>query len=71
MPEIREVTDLDGAWDAAEYPVLMGDYRRGETLSAWESTPVVPGTPVAAPTPIFRKLDDSVVEEEIARLTTP
>ncbi|MFN8078160.1 MAG: methionine--tRNA ligase [Kineosporiaceae bacterium] len=71
MPEIREVTDLDGAWDGAEYPVLMGDYRRGETLSAWASIPVIPGTPVAAPSPVFRKLDDSIVEEEIARLTAP
>ncbi len=66
QPEIREVDDLDGG---PGYPVLMGDYRRGETVAAWESTPIVPGTPVAAPTPIFRKLDDSVVAEELARLT--
>jgi methionyl-tRNA synthetase len=30
--------------------------------------PVVPGTPIAAPTPVFTKLDDSVVETEIARM---
>jgi methionyl-tRNA synthetase len=28
----------------------------------------VPGTPVPPPAPIFRKLDDSVVAEELARL---
>jgi methionyl-tRNA synthetase len=28
----------------------------------------VPGTPVAKPTPIFTKLDPSVVDEELARL---
>jgi methionyl-tRNA synthetase len=28
----------------------------------------VPGTPVPAPVPVFTKLDDSVVAEEIARL---
>jgi methionyl-tRNA synthetase len=65
MPQIREVDDLDGG---PGYPVLMGDYRRGETVSAWESVPVAAGTPIAAPTPIFTKLDDSVVAEELARL---
>ncbi len=69
MPQIREVTDLDGSWGGDTYPVLMGDYRRGETLSAWRSRPIVPGTPIAAPDPVFRKLDDSVVTEELARLT--
>jgi methionyl-tRNA synthetase len=65
MPEIREVDDLDGG---PGYPVLMGDYRRGETLDAWQRSAIVPGTPMPAPSPIFRKLDDSVVAEEIARL---
>jgi len=65
LPEIREVEDLDGG---PGYPVLMGDYRLGETLAAWESTPIVPGTPVPPPSPIFRKLDESVIEEELARL---
>jgi methionyl-tRNA synthetase len=68
LPEIREVSDLDGGPD---YPVLMGDYRLGETLAAWESTPIVPGTPVPAPTPIFTKLDESVIGEELARLGQP
>ncbi len=48
--------------------MLTGDYHLGETLSGWAPAAVVPGTPVPAPTPIFRKLDDSVVEEELARL---
>jgi methionyl-tRNA synthetase len=65
MPRIDEVDDLDGG---PGYPVLQGDYRLGETLQAWSSVPVVPGTPVPAPVPIFRKLDDSVVEEERRRL---
>jgi methionyl-tRNA synthetase len=65
QPEIREVDDLDGG---SPYPVLMGDYRVGKTLAAWASTPIVPGTPIAAPTPVFRKLDDSVVTEELARM---
>jgi len=65
LPEIREVDDLDGG---PGYPVLMGDYRLGETMAAWASSPIVPGTVIPAPSPIFRKLDDSVVEEELARL---
>jgi methionyl-tRNA synthetase len=65
MPEIREVEDLDGG---PGYPILTGDYRRGETLPAWGPAPIVPGTPVPPPSPVFRKLDDSVVEEELARL---
>ena len=27
-----------------------------------------PGTPLSPPTPVFRKLDESIVEEELARL---
>ncbi|MBT8225328.1 MAG: methionine--tRNA ligase [Dactylosporangium sp.] len=62
MPEIREVEDLDGG---PSYPVLMGDYSVGVR---WESTPVEAGQPLSAPKPVFRKLDPSVVEEELALL---
>jgi methionyl-tRNA synthetase len=62
MPQIVQVDDLDGG---AAYPVLTGDYTVGAT---WGSTPIVAGTPLAAPTPVFRKLDPSVIEEELARL---
>jgi methionyl-tRNA synthetase len=68
LPQLREVDDLDGG---PGYPVLMGDYRRRGTLSTWASTPIVPGTPVAQPAPIFTKLDDAVVAEELARLSEP
>ena len=53
---------LDGG---ASYPVITGDYA---DVPAWERRPIVPGTPVAKPTPIFRKLDTAIVEEELARL---
>jgi methionyl-tRNA synthetase len=66
LPQIREVEDLDGG---PGYPVLTGDYRLGETLAAWASAPIVPGTPVPPPSPIFTKLDDAVVADELARMT--
>jgi methionyl-tRNA synthetase len=65
MPEIREVEDLDGG---PGYPVLTGDY---SGFPAWRRRPVSVGTPVAAPTPVFTKLDPSVVDEELARLAEP
>jgi len=66
LPVIQEVDDLDGG---PGYPVLTGDYRLGETVAPWRSEPIVPGTVVPAPSPIFRKLDESVVAEELARLS--
>jgi methionyl-tRNA synthetase len=62
MPSIVEVDDLDGG---PAYPVLTGDYTVG---ARWEPVPLVAGTPLAAPKPVFRKLDPSVVDEELARL---
>ena len=62
MPEIREVEDLDGG---APYPVITGEY---SSVARWERRPIVVGTPVGKPTPVFVKLDPAVVEEELARL---
>jgi methionyl-tRNA synthetase len=62
-PQVQEVTDLD---DGSPYPIITGDY--GDAQSVWESRPLPPGTPLAPPTPVFKKLDESVVEEELARL---
>jgi methionyl-tRNA synthetase len=62
MPEIREVADLDGG---PAYPVLTGDYSAG---ARWESKPIEVGRALAPPKPVFRKLDPSIVDEELARL---
>jgi methionyl-tRNA synthetase len=61
MPRIDEA-DEDGG---PAYPVITGDYR---TAARWQSAPIRPGTPLAAPVPLFAKLDPSVVDEELARL---
>ncbi|MGN6576876.1 MAG: methionine--tRNA ligase [Nocardioides sp.] len=62
MPVIEEVEDLDGG---PPYPILTGDY---SATPRWERRPIVAGTPVDKPTPVFTKLDPSVVDEELARL---
>ena len=56
MPEIVMVDDEDGR----RYPVLMGDYRGDAAV--WESQPIKPGTPLEKPTPLFKKLDESLGE---------
>jgi len=61
MPRIDEV-DEDGG---RPYPVITGDYA---DQAVWRSAPIRPGTPLAAPTPLFAKLDPAVAEEELARL---
>jgi methionyl-tRNA synthetase len=61
MPRI-ETVDEDGG---PSYPVITGSY---DSSFRWESRPIVPGTRLAAPSPLFKKLDQSVVDEEIARL---
>lgn len=66
MGRLEEVTDLDDA--TRRYPIITGEYRVGENLAAWRSEPIVPGTPVARPTPVFTKLDESIVAEELDRM---
>jgi methionyl-tRNA synthetase len=62
QPELREVDDLDGG---PAYPILTGDYQTG---AHWGRTALTPGTVIAPPTPLFAKLDPSVVDEELARM---
>ena len=51
MPRLEEVEDLDGG---PAYPVITGEY---SATPRWESRPVVVGTPIAKPEPVFRKFD--------------
>ena len=70
MPRIEEVAELDPqylpeAFDGRTgYPIITGDYQDAPT---WGRHPVTVGTPVAKPTPVFTKLDESIVEAELAR----
>ncbi|WP_375486886.1 methionine--tRNA ligase [uncultured Jatrophihabitans sp.] len=64
MPQLRELDEPTAA-GTPSYSVLTGDY---DTGARWASTPIEVGRPLAPPTPVFTKLDPSVVDEELARL---
>ncbi len=68
MPVVETVAELDPASGAGHtsYPVITGDYTG---TPAWASRPVVVGTPISKPSPLFTKLDpEAVVADELARL---
>jgi methionyl-tRNA synthetase len=67
MPRIDHVEDLDPESGAGlyVYPIITGDY---SGTPRWASRPVDVGATVEKPTPIFTKLDPSVVDDERARL---
>ena len=70
MPYIEDVEELDPQVLPADfegrdgYPIITGDYTKVPT---WERHPITAGTPISKPTPVFVKLDESIVEEELAR----
>ena len=70
MPRIEEVDELDPdhlpeAFDGRTgYPIITGDY---QGAPSWGRHPVTVGTPVAKPAPVFTKLDESIIEAELAR----
>ena len=70
MPRIEDVAELDPQVLPADfegrdgYPIITGDYTKVPT---WERHPITVGTPIAKPTPVFVKLDEAIVEEELAR----
>ncbi len=64
MPRLETVEGLDPADGGASWPVITGEY---SGTPRWESRPVVVGTPISKPAPVFTKLDESVVDDELAR----
>ncbi|MFK5582010.1 methionine--tRNA ligase [Serinicoccus sp. LYQ131] len=64
MPVVQTVSDLDDP-QRPDYPIVTGDYAGAPR---WAHRPVAAGAAVAKPSPIFTKLDPSVVETERARL---
>ena len=72
MPRIEEVRELDpqvlpeALADRDSYPVIVGDY---STAPSWGRHQITAGTPVGKPAPVFAKLDEAIVEAELARYT--
>jgi methionyl-tRNA synthetase len=64
MPQMHDVDDLDIA--DRRYSIIEGDY--SDQAGLWASRPVVPGTAVPPPQPVFTKLDDDIVENELERM---
>ncbi len=61
QPQIEYELDPDGA----QRPVLTGQYA---IAARWQMSELVPGVSLRDPAPLFRKLDDSVAADELARL---
>jgi len=64
MPHISEVEDLDRP--GRGYPIIEGDYSAQH--GTWKRLDLVAGTAVPPPVPIFTKLDDDIVEQELERM---
>jgi methionyl-tRNA synthetase len=64
MPHISEVEDLDRP--NRGYPIIEGDYSAQH--GTWKRLGLVAGTPVPPPVPVFTKLDDDIVEQELERM---
>ncbi len=60
--EFREITEEGGR----THEVLTGDY--ASWVGRWEPSTLPAGQKLAEPRPLFRKLDESVVEEELRRM---
>jgi methionyl-tRNA synthetase len=58
----REVEEEDGR----KHEILTGDYR--SWVGSWAPSELQAGQPLQEPRQLFKKLDDSVVDEELARM---
>ncbi|KFI59395.1 methionyl-tRNA synthetase [Bifidobacterium gallicum DSM 20093 = LMG 11596] len=67
MPRIEEVSDLDDP--NFQYPIITGDYVLGDTVHPWRREPLEVGAPIAKPKPIFEKIPQEAVQEELDSFT--
>jgi methionyl-tRNA synthetase len=55
--------------DLADHEVLQ--YQPQAATGRWQPSQIVPGKVFQNPEPLFRKLDESIIQEEQSRLGTP
>src|SRR3954466_6488185 len=60
--EFRTVEEEDGR----SHEILTGEY--SSWVGSWEPSELAPGQALKEPRPLFKKLDESVVEEELERM---
>jgi methionyl-tRNA synthetase len=60
-PDFRQVED-----EGETHEILTGDYR--SWVGRWEPSSLRPGQPLGEPRPLFKKLDESIVGEELERM---
>jgi methionyl-tRNA synthetase len=60
MPEVQSYDE-----DGASHDVLGGEY---DAAPRWRPSRIEPGRPLTEPAALFRKLDDSVVDQELDRM---
>jgi methionyl-tRNA synthetase len=60
--EFREEPEADGS----THRVLTGDY--ASWVGRWQPSTLPPGQKLQQPAPLFKKLDEAIIEQELARL---
>ncbi len=55
--------------DLGEHEVLL--YEHGSATGKWEPSRLQPGQPLQPPSPLFKKLEAKIIEEERSKLGTP
>ncbi|MFT8357676.1 methionine--tRNA ligase [Bifidobacterium aquikefiri] len=68
LPHLEQVRDLDKP--DFEYQIITGTYKLGVNVHPWKREPLVDGTHIAKPTPIFQKIPKEAVQEELDRFQT-
>jgi methionyl-tRNA synthetase len=67
MPTKQIVSDLDD--ESRKYPIITGKYQVDVDLLSWKHHPIVAKMPISKPVPVFHKLDPSIVDDELKRMT--
>lgn len=65
LPHLEEVSDLDDP--GFTYPIITGDYKLGVNVHPWGREAIIDGTEIHKPEPVFQKIPEEAVDEELSR----